>query len=119
MHKIDETKVHCGSDVPFHKDLYKTLTLLKAYTEYSTPIYLVISGVCSHTGEKEEIDDSYFYDESTCPTNYIPIEAVMTQDDDDPHGCFTYVRTVWMPLDYKRGDTATIKRLFPEIEKGA
>ena len=39
--------------------------------------------------------DDYFYNEHTCPTNFMPdVIGVRTDDGDtDPHGLFAYVKT--------------------------
>jgi hypothetical protein len=38
--------------------------------------------------------DEYFYNEHTCPTNYLRVLKVVAPDgDEDPHGIFSYVKT--------------------------
>jgi hypothetical protein len=44
--------------------------------------------------ELDESADQYFYEEHTCPTNWLRrVEEVSIGEDDDPHGLFKHVRT--------------------------
>lgn len=44
--------------------------------------------------ELDESVDVYFYEEHTCPTNWLRrVEEVSVGEDDDPHGLFKHVRT--------------------------
>lgn len=101
-----------------HPDAYKTLALLRLYEKDGSPVYFIVEGV-AHLRHETPLDDEYFYGEHTCPTNFIPIEAVYTPDDDDPHGVFEYVRTVWYPKAYAEaveegGGDEFLRALFPE-----
>lgn len=74
------------------QDCLKRLKLLKLDVEPGEDVYLVVDGM-------GDSDDSYFYDEHTCPTNYLKrVRAIVSQrglqtPDDDPHGVFKYVAT--------------------------
>jgi len=110
--------VHCDSDHPFHKSLYKTLNLLRLFDREGTSVYFVVEGVADIS--KDDLNDSYFFDEHSCPTNYVPVEAIMTPTDNDPHGVFDYIVTRWMPKAYVKamscGDRdAFLRELFPEM----
>ena len=54
----------------------------------------------------------YYYEEHTCPTNYLRAEMVIEADtmDDDPHGIFEFV-DVFPDNDYDE------KSLFDEVRK--
>jgi hypothetical protein len=101
-----------------HPHCYKTLALLRLYEKSGSPVYFIVEGV-GHTNYGGIEDNDYFYDEHSCPTNYVPVEAIFTPDDDDPHGVFEYVRTVWYPRAYDEaqdegsGDEF-LRSLFPE-----
>jgi hypothetical protein len=60
------------------------------------PVLLVVKGRRSEAEALER--HRYYYDEHTCPTNYLT-EAlcILTPDDPDPHGLFRYVTAVPMP----------------------
>jgi hypothetical protein len=109
-------EVRTDSDHALHSDLYKTLDLLRLYRANGEPVYFIVQGLGS-VNDENPLDDSYLYDEHTCPTNYIPVEAIFTAQEDDPHGVFDYVRSVWYPaaMDEPNADTDAILRdLFPE-----
>jgi len=48
---------------------------------------------------KSDHDDrqKYFVEEHTCPTNLVPVEAILSDGDDDPHGALEYVAHVEIP----------------------
>ena len=67
----------------------KTLVFLK-----SGDIGLVVEGM-SFNGEQQ--NDEYFYNEHTCPTNYLSRVVTIVDlehNDCDPHGIFEYVTTL-------------------------
>ena len=112
--------VPVDSDHPAHKNMFKTLVLLRLFQRDGSPVYFVVES-STILDDNEPLDQSYLYDEHTCPTNYIRIEAVMTPTEDDPHGVFEYVRSVWMPHDYgvDQNEDEKIRELFPEISATA
>lgn len=73
------------------------LVLLRGAQANGGPLYFVVHDrhfLPLEEGETEE--DRYerkrfFYEEHTCPTNYIPIFALVTPDDPDPHGALEFV----------------------------
>ena len=85
-----------------------TLVLLKR-----NGIYLVVNG----HGDAEH--DMYFYNEHTCPTNYMgDVEAVIYEKDADPHGVFEWVATIDKPEDFEEGLPREFNELcvlFPEL----
>lgn len=92
----------------------KIFSLLKLFDKLGNPVFFVVEGL-----SKSDLDKSYYYNEHTCPVNFIPIEAVMTKEDNDPHGIFEYIRSEWVPDDYEQTDPydkeEIIHSLFPEI----
>lgn len=64
-------------------------------------LFLVVRGMRFEkkgAPKEHDIEEStaYFYNEHTCPTNFIggSVEAVIEGEDTDPHGCFTFVAVV-------------------------
>lgn len=116
--------VWCGNDL--HPDCYKTLVLLKLYDREKVPVYFVVEGVChlvDRPGEDHFDAERYYYDDHSCPTNYVPVEAVFTPCEDDPHGVFDYVRTAWYPAAYDEAKASGngeefLRSLFPETRLG-
>lgn len=73
------------------------LVLLRGAQTNGQPLYFVVHDrnfFPLEDGETEEdrhAQKHYFYEEHTCPTNYIPIFALVTPDDPDPHGALEFV----------------------------
>ena len=84
-----------------------TLVLLKR-----NGIYLVVNGYGNG-------NDAYFYNEHTCPTNYMQdVEAVIYEKDADPHGVFEWVATIDKPEDWDCAPEEFEEwcKLFPELK---
>lgn len=111
-------EVKCDSTHEFHSNLYKTLDLLRLYEKDGSPVYFIVQGLGSVDREMTDpLDNSYTYNEHSCPTNYIPVMAIFTKDEDDPHGVFEYVRSAWYPAEMdatNADDNAIMRELFPE-----
>ena len=43
----------------------------------------------------------YFYEEHTCPTNWLRIPMISVAGNHDPHGLFEFVDAVWMMDEYE------------------
>ena len=85
-----------------------TLVLLKR-----NGIYLVVNGYGNG-------NDAYFYNEHTCPTNYMDcVEAIIYEKDADPHGVFEWVATIDKPEDWDYGPEEFEEwcALFPELRE--
>lgn len=84
-------KMHQGCVVDSHKTgetKEKTLVFLKR-----GGIGLIVEGMSFNS----ENNDEYFYNEHTCPTNYLScVVAIVDLEhgDPDPHGIFEYVTTL-------------------------
>lgn len=117
-----EVLVPVDSDHPAHANMFKTLDLMKIETP-AGPIYFVIEG-CAQFASLDEIrgQHRYFYEEHTCPTNFIPVPAVFFAGNDDPHGVFDYVDTAWMTQEYleaakQQSGKEYLRRVFLQLGK--
>ena len=135
--KEDAPEVRADSDSELHRNLWKTLVLL-AIDGPKRPVYFVVEGLGIHDNDPNATDlqeqRRYFYEEHTCPTNFVGGEVVALYEDGDrdPHGVFRFVRAVWMPkryLDAKAeederrtnmgwGPEDVLEELFPELIEG-
>lgn len=71
----------------------RTSVLLKLLPQKKI-IYIVVKGMRFDGGDDDN-NDEYFYNERTCPINYLnKIELICIGQDDDPHGLFEYVETI-------------------------
>ena len=76
----------------------------------SKPVTIVVEGMRfvkdgDVQDEMEEArQDRYFYEEHTCPTNYLRVLEVRDDSGDkDPHGIFEYIGTVLRPASEEVG----------------
>jgi hypothetical protein len=64
------------------------------------PVYFVVSGMRFEGAPWQRPDDDpkeqkrYFYEEHSCPVNWLKPEVVWYDGDSDPHGVIEYVATV-------------------------
>lgn len=96
----------------------KTLDLLML-EPHDKPIYFVLTGKCYHANPSDEEDEKrYFYEEHSCPTNWIGDTVMISVDGDtDPHGFLKFVRSIPSPVmpDDLNGEDETIITAFPEV----
>lgn len=96
-----DAMVHCGNSA--HPSLYKTLALLKIES-VTGPVWFAVEGLANYPIEPEysSLLESvwYFYDEHSCPTNYVKVAMISHNGDHDPHGVFDLVDVVWMTTEY-------------------
>jgi ribosomal protein L37AE/L43A len=59
------------------------------------PVTLLVEGMVLLPDDGEEESLRYFYDEHTCPTNFMGqiVEIVDANGDKDPHGIFAFVKS--------------------------
>lgn len=57
-------------------------------------VYFIVESLSDSDPESK----SYYYEEHSCPTNYIRVVEIITDGDSDPHGLFDYVKTVELPI---------------------
>lgn len=115
-----------GADIEIHSDRKaKTLVLLRLNvdTVQEKPIHIVVEGMVFYPhGGKPAIDQDsnrYFYNEHTCPWNYLRV-PVKQGDDTDPHGLFVFQEAVLTPDGYDGhlGDIEEWIELFPSLREG-
>jgi hypothetical protein len=109
----------------------RTLVLLVQSDPSDTPIYIVVLGYLYYDkeGKVAVTNGKYYYNEHTCPTNYLKTEAVIHKGDTDPHGVFRFVRSIPVREAMKTLDVTAdmlfdsnnhydlMPRLFPEVTK--
>lgn len=115
-----EQIVPTDSQHPFHSALRKTLVLLKIEAK-AGPIYFVVEGLQSWPLEDgQTLADAceYFYEEHTCPTNFIDVPLISFGGDHDPHGVFEVVDAIWMTTEYAetKDDEGYLVEAFPQLE---
>lgn len=97
------------------------LVLLKI-EQTARPLYFVIRAPRGEHNNPES--DAYFFDEGTCPTNWMrDVVAVISGGDEDPHGFATFVRRIQPPPgmdgngNMANGHTGDLfTALFPETK---
>jgi len=63
----------------------------------------------------------YFYEEHTCPINFIRIHGIAYNGESDPHGLFSFIEQVFMTCEYEaykdnpNDREAYLRELFPQI----
>lgn len=66
-------------------------------------VYLILEK--PNTLHETDIDElqrqqRYYYNEHTCPSNYLGGATVLEGTDDDPHGIFQFVEAIYRPEDF-------------------
>lgn len=106
-----------GGTNPAHGDMRKTLVLLKINGR-DGPIFFVVEGLSKWPTPMPELIEQtrYFYEEHTCPTNFIRIPMIAQGGDHDPHGVFEFVDVVWMVDEYSGDDIDEyLIEVFPQL----
>lgn len=103
-----------------HSDMFQTLNLLAIDTGDGVA-YFVVEG-CAKFCPNDELQEQnrYFYEEHTCPTNFIRVPLISFKGDHDPHGLFRFVRSIWMTDAYKSAvdEVAYLVSVFEELANG-
>jgi hypothetical protein len=97
-------------------------------------LYMVVEQTFYVRDGKVDLDQQYYIDEHTCPTNWFKVLMVALNGDPDPHGVFEWVRSLTYveieqkfgyKRDFLRGEDDSpndveeaLMRIFPEIETG-
>jgi hypothetical protein len=106
-----------------------TLVLLVYYKDMdkSQRMYLIVKGMRFTTGGKDDDGNQhYFYNEHTCPINYMRVEMVLEHEiihndeydpgDTDPHGIFHFVASIDYNENIKKledcGNSHSVLKLF-------
>lgn len=97
-----------------HDKLRKTYCLL-SITATDGKAYFVVEGLQEwpSTYEDMQIDKRYFYEEHTCPINYMRIPLISFNGDRDPHGLFKFEEAVWMIRE--DADEDYLCEIFPQL----
>jgi hypothetical protein len=106
-------------DSPHHPGMYKTVALLSADMAGRRVFFMIEDCASDCPDDELQSVGRYFYEEHSCPTNFIPVEEIFTATEGDPHGLFKHVRSVWMTPEYLEakdgGDMDSwIRATFPE-----
>lgn len=120
--------IHCV-EKPIEQ--WQGLMLVK---QASANVHLVLEQTFYADDGKPRIDLTYWIDQHTCPTNWLPVLAVAAEGNFDPHGVFEFVRAVTFAeiheeygytRHFLRGDTDdniseenALHHIFPEIKSG-
>lgn len=71
------------------------------------PVHFVVKGMSfvDQSGSRgSPYHKRYFYEEHSCPTNFIEAEMIAVDGDTDPHGLFKFVSSQDLPKDYDEHD---------------
>ena len=115
-----------GADTELVKDAkgrrqIKVLTLLEHPAAGAPPLRFLVDGyrfVDDLCPDGEEDNKRFFYEEHSCPTNWIGDSRMIAWDGDhDPHGFLRYVRQIDTPElpDNCMEEDAALLALFPEM----
>jgi hypothetical protein len=93
----------------------KTFDLL-VIPPQQTSIYFIIDSSRNDPSDSADHGKTYYYDEHTCPTNWLQsVEEVISDGDDDPHGLGQFVRSVDAT---GLGESPDWQTIFPEAFGG-
>jgi hypothetical protein len=118
-------KINAPGDVDVRRDetctrsFSRSMALLK-FEGKDGPTYFVMDHDRYRDGTGEGDDEnqahqSYFFEEHSCPTNWLrECVAVIQNGDCDPHGFLDFVRAVDVPHDFDDDDDENWFKLFPE-----
>lgn len=103
------------SSHPAHDKFRKIYCLLSINTTEGKA-YFVVEGLQEwpSTYEDMQIDKRYFYEEHTCPINFISIPLISFNGDRDPHGLFNFEEAVWMIRE--DADEDYLCEIFPQLK---
>jgi hypothetical protein len=97
---------------------YRRALALLRFDGKDGPVYFVMNRRYHTPGEPDEQFQSYeqyFFEEHSCPTNWLRnCEVVICDGDQDPHGFLKHVRSVEVSDDFDTDDPDAIMNLFPE-----
>lgn len=83
------------------------------------PVYFVVEGMRFELEGREEDDQRFFYEEHSCPTNWLQPEMVYYDGNADPHGLIKFVSSCdagALPPDEPVGPNAHDDALIGLIE---
>jgi hypothetical protein len=84
-----------GAEHRPHSERKERTIVTLALPPQDSAVTFVLDGFRIVKPGEEHDGDAYFYDEHTCPTNWLrDVTEVRFRDSDDPHGLFRWVSTV-------------------------
>lgn len=99
------------------QEWYPALALLKlndVYFIFNYEIYKPNAEI--KTNDKIQYNAEYFFEEHSCPTNWILKCIMIVKDGDiDPHGYMKFIRVIEIDNHFNEDDKDRILNLFPEI----
>jgi hypothetical protein len=102
------------------EEFSRSLALLR-FEGKDGPVFFVMDHGRYHpfgtpdTDEKNQHHQRYFFEEHSCPTNWLKECVMVIKDGDcDPHGFLSFVRAVDVPEDFDTGEDDKVAALFPE-----
>jgi len=126
--------VHSPTDIDFKEIPTKQFSGLMLVKRPDEELYMVVEQNFYVRNGKVDLDNEFWINESTCPTNWFKVLLVAEDGDPDPHGVFQWVRALtYVEIEekfgYKRdflrgeGDDSNAQNeallhIFPEIETG-
>lgn len=127
--------VHSPTDIDFKEIPTKQFSGLMLVKRPDEELYMIVEqAYYTREDGSVRLDQEYWVNESTCPTNWFKVLMVAEDGDPDPHGVFQWVRGITYKdieakFDYSRGmlrgeddDTNAVEQaflhIFPEIENG-
>ena len=94
----------------------KTIALLK-YEE----LYIIVDSFDEIVLDAEAIERAeYYFNERTCPINYLGVKLVAIDGELDPHGVFEFIRVAFAPENDEAysNNITEILTIFPELNPG-
>ncbi|MNQ14318.1 hypothetical protein D3C85_272650 [compost metagenome] len=126
--------VHSPTDIDFKEIPTKQFSGLMLVKRPDEELYMVVEQNFYVRNGKVDLDNEFWINESTCPTNWFKVLLVAEDGDPDPHGVFQWVRALTYveikekfgyERDFLRGEgddpnavEEAILHIFPEIANG-
>lgn len=97
----------------------RLLTLMKFPGKKGDVFFVLNHFDYGHGDPNDELQshNQYFFEEHSCPTNWLRDTAVVVQNgDQDPHGFLEHVRTVRVEKYFDENDYELVEKTFPEVK---
>jgi hypothetical protein len=79
--------------------------------EGEEPVHIIVEALGFQKDNVIDLDKSYYFNEHTCPWNYLRFN-IRHGDDMDPHGIFQFVDAIIAPAGWKDLDAEDQFALF-------
>lgn len=82
-------------------------------------VHIVVKGICVSNEKGEVISDGqeYFFEDHTCPWNFLRF-SIKVNGDSDPHGIFRWVSSVPLPDNFDDMESSEQFNLFEQTHEG-